>query len=108
MSIVFHSSNQIHDDSKDLMRLLLFNDPIVSLHTHNYGFHTATGRHIINTIKDALISLKYPSVDISVEKPKNKDHGDMSSNIALLLTKQLKKNPMEIAENLKTILDKSI
>jgi len=65
-------------------------------------------KEIINTIKDALISLKYPSVDISIEKPKNKDHGDISSNIALLLTKQLKKNPMEIAENLKTILDKSI
>ena len=41
-----------HTDAKDLMKLLLFNDPIVSLHTHNYGFHTATGRHIINTIKD--------------------------------------------------------
>ena len=41
-----------HDDAKDLMKLLFFNDPIVSLHTHNYGFHTATGRHIINTIKD--------------------------------------------------------
>ena len=43
-------------------------------------------KEIINTIKDALISLKYPSVDISIEKPKNKDHGDISSNIALLLT----------------------
>ena len=41
-----------HDSAKDLMKLLLFNDPIVSLHTHNYGFHTATGRHIINTIRD--------------------------------------------------------
>ena len=41
-----------HDNAKDLMKLLFFNDPIVSLHTHNYGFHTATGRHIINTIKD--------------------------------------------------------
>ena len=41
-----------HTDAKDLMKLLLFNDPIVSLHTHNYGFHTATGRHVINTIKD--------------------------------------------------------
>ena len=41
-----------HDNAKDLMKLLFINDPIVSLHTHNYGFHTATGRHIINTIKD--------------------------------------------------------
>ena len=41
-----------HDDAKDLMKLLFFNDPIVSLHTHNYGFHTATGRRIIETIKE--------------------------------------------------------
>ena len=41
-----------HDDAKDLMKLLFFNDPIPSLHTHSYGFHTATGRHIIETIKE--------------------------------------------------------
>ena len=35
----------------DLLRLLFFNDPIPSLHTHSYGFHTATGRHIIETLK---------------------------------------------------------
>ena len=40
-----------HDDAKDLMKLLFFNDPIPSLHTHSYGFHTATGRHIIETLK---------------------------------------------------------
>ena len=38
--------------AKDLMKLLFFNDPIPALHTHNYGFHTATGRHIIETIKN--------------------------------------------------------
>ena len=38
-------------DAKDLMKLLFFNDPIPSLHTHSYGFHTATGRHIIETLK---------------------------------------------------------
>ena len=41
-----------HDSAKDLMKLLCFNDPIPSLHTHTYNFHTATGRHIIETIKD--------------------------------------------------------
>ena len=41
-----------HDNAKDLMKLLFFNDPIASLHTHNYGFHTATGRNIIETIKE--------------------------------------------------------
>ena len=35
----------------DLMRLLFFNDPIPGLHTHSYGFHTATGRHVIETLK---------------------------------------------------------
>ena len=41
-----------HDKAIDLMKLLLFNDPIPSLHTHSYGFNTATGRHIIETIKE--------------------------------------------------------
>ena len=34
-----------------LLRLLFFNDPIPSLHTHSYGFNTATGRNIIETLK---------------------------------------------------------
>ena len=38
-------------DAKDLMKLLFFNDPIPSLHTHSYGFHTATGRNIIESLK---------------------------------------------------------
>ena len=38
-------------DAKDLMKLLFFNDPISSLHTHSYGFNTATGRNIIETLK---------------------------------------------------------
>ena len=37
--------------AKDLMKLLFFNDPIPQLHTHSYGFHTATGRNIIETLK---------------------------------------------------------
>ena len=36
----------------DLMKLLFFNDPIPALHTHSYTFHTASGRHIIETIKE--------------------------------------------------------
>ena len=41
-----------HYKSKDFMKLLLFNDPIPVLMTHNYGFHTATGRNIIETIQE--------------------------------------------------------
>ena len=39
-------------DAKDLMKLLFFNDPIPSLHTHSYGFHTRTGRNIIEKLKE--------------------------------------------------------
>jgi len=39
-------------DERDLMYLLLENKPIVGLHTHSYGFHTANGRGIIERIKD--------------------------------------------------------
>ena len=35
----------------DLMKLLFFNDPIPELHTHSYGFNTATGRNIIETLQ---------------------------------------------------------
>ena len=38
-------------NAKDLLKLLFFNDPIPLLHTHSYGFHTRTGRNIIETLK---------------------------------------------------------
>ena len=41
-----------HHDAKDLLKLVFFNDPIPALHTHSYGFHTATGRNIIQTIQE--------------------------------------------------------
>ena len=41
-----------HNSGLDLMKLLFFNHPIPSLHTHSYNFNTATGRHIIETIKE--------------------------------------------------------
>ena len=47
-----------HDKALDLMKLLFFNDPIPALMTHNYGFHTATGRHIIETTKEYYYEYK--------------------------------------------------
>ena len=41
-----------HDNALDLLKLLCFNDPIPTLFTHSYGFHTATGRNIIETLKE--------------------------------------------------------
>lgn len=37
-------------------------------------------------------------LDITVEKPKNKENGDYSTNIALLLSKKLHKSPIDVAE----------
>ena len=51
MAIKFN--NEFHQElnAKEFMKLLFFNDPIPQLHTHSYGFHTATGRNIIETLK---------------------------------------------------------
>jgi arginyl-tRNA synthetase len=37
-------------------------------------------------------------IEIHIERPKNPQHGDLSSNIALQLSKRLRRNPREIAE----------
>ena len=41
-----------HHEAKDFLKLIFFNDPIPMLHTHSYGFHTATGRNIIQTVQE--------------------------------------------------------
>ncbi|HEX5476470.1 MAG TPA: arginine--tRNA ligase, partial [Burkholderiales bacterium] len=38
------------------------------------------------------------SVEIQLERPKNPQHGDLSSNAAMQLAKQLKRNPRELAQ----------
>ena len=38
-------------EAKDYMKLLFFNDPIKGMFTHSYGFHTATGRMLIEKLK---------------------------------------------------------
>jgi len=51
-----------HYNSKDFMKLVFFNDPIPLLHTHSYGFHTATGRNIIETIQEYYY--KYENLEL--------------------------------------------
>ena len=41
-----------HKVALDFLKLVFFNDPIPALHTHNYGFHTASGRNIIETVQE--------------------------------------------------------
>ena len=45
-----------------------------------------------NTIKD----LDLPEVEFSLQIPKNKEHGDLATNIAFLLAKEIGENPFNI------------
>tara|TARA_R100001082_G_scaffold100569_1_gene69765 strand:- start:263 stop:547 length:285 start_codon:yes stop_codon:yes gene_type:complete len=51
MVIKFNDEFSQEIKAKDFMKLLFFNDPIPGLHTHSYGYNTATGRNIIETLK---------------------------------------------------------
>ena len=44
------------------------------------------------------------SVEVHIERPKNPEHGDLSSNVAMQLARQLRKNPMELAKQLAALL----
>lgn len=57
-------------------------------------------------IKKALEKMQITDFDnIIIEIPKSKEHGDYSTNIAMQLTKRLRKNPKEIAEEFITHLE---
>jgi arginyl-tRNA synthetase len=47
-------------------------------------------------------------VSVSLETPALKEHGDLACNVALQLTKVLRKNPLEIASAIKTELEQKI
>ncbi len=53
----------------------------------------------INIIK-ILEELNYPLVDINVQTPKQLEHGDLTTNVAMVLANKLKKNPQEIAKEI--------
>ena len=55
---------------------------------------------IINSIYTVTNKLSYPKRECSLAPPKNTKFGDLCSNIALLLAKDLTKSPLEIANNI--------
>ena len=50
-SAVTDMAEELDHDECELLYLLLENRPIDAIHTHSYGFHTANGRHIIESIQ---------------------------------------------------------
>ncbi len=61
-------------------------------------------------IKDAVVQVYQEELaleEINIEIPKDKLHGDYATNVAMRLTKQLKKNPRMIAEEIINALETS-
>lgn len=58
---------------------------------------------IRHTIRD-LWQIEYPDAEIALDLPTDKRFGDLSTSVALRLSKQLKKNPRDIAQSLSQAL----
>ncbi len=63
-------------------------------------------QQIINAVSTSLASLTYPEKEFSLAPPKNTVFGDLSTNISLLLTQNLKRPPLEIAQSIAKELKK--
>lgn len=59
------------------------------------------------TLINALSTLEYPEKEIKLSPPKNPDFGDISTNLPLILSKELKMNPMKIGEKISNVIDHS-
>ena len=57
---------------------------------------------IIKKINKILIKLNFINKEIAINLtiPKNKEHGDLSTNISFILSKKLNKSPIEIANQI--------
>ena len=67
-------------------------------------------KFIQNALFEAQKSKSLPKIKIQkiiVEKPRNKSFGNWSSNIAMILAKQLKENPMDIAKKISENIEKN-
>lgn len=66
--------------------------------------------HFRNIIFNDIESI-YPNIimsnDVKIEFPNNQEHGDLSSNISMVIAKKIKANPKEIAEKLLDIISKN-
>ena len=65
-------------------------------------------QQISKAVSTSITSLSYPEKEFSLAPPKNPDFGDLSTNISLLLTRDLKKSPLEIANNIANILNQDL
>lgn len=52
-------NKEVQTDVFNLVYLIFENRPINSIYTHSYGFHTASGRHLIETFKNLYTRYDY-------------------------------------------------
>src|SRR3989338_5445942 len=63
--------------------------------------------HLLHALQEGYDpSLQWPPIDF--ETPADKEHGDLSCNIALKSAKILKKPPVELAQDISTLLEKQL
>ena len=55
---------------------------------------------LTQAISKALSSLKFPNKEISLSPPNNSEFGDLSTSLALTLTKELNQSPIQIAKSI--------
>src|SRR3989441_572024 len=51
-------------------------------------------------LREGALRFSAEEIAISIERPANPEHGDYASNIALQLSKRLRRNPRQIAEEI--------
>src|SRR5260221_14473970 len=71
-------------------------------YTCNYMMREEIARQLKKVLQEFAIEGVEPRVVVS----ENPSHGDYSSNIALIISKQLKKSPIEAAEEIRSKLEK--
>ena len=59
---------------------------------------------LIEYIENALKDLGFPTDEVSVQIPKISTHGDLTTNYALLHSKKIGQNPIDVSEAIKNKL----
>ena len=63
---------------------------------------SSVGEIIHQLVQDGALTLTAPMPAFVVEPPRDPTHGDMATNVAMMLTKSAGKPPRAIAELIKT------
>ena len=89
------------------LKKMRVNPVTTSLRSKHFHDHSLMNTHLSLGSHPELSGYGVKDIVVTVETPANSIHGDYSSNLALKLTKTLKKNPFLIAQEIVKFLPKS-